>query len=63
MTDKYELDELSLAHAEASLDLYTSDDTEYAKPLERAQVYALVSIAESLHTLTKFLIEKEEGTR
>ena len=61
MNDKYMLDAGLIAQAEDCLDVdahLLGGETD----LERAQVYALVSIAESLHTLTRFLIEKEEGT-
>jgi len=50
----------ALARAEALADEVPFDN--WQANLERAQAFALISIAESLYTLTKFLIEKEEGT-
>ncbi len=62
MNDEYELNERSLTHAKNFLIVDGNGHGGAINALERAQVYALVSIAESLHTLTKFLINKEEGT-
>ena len=61
MNDEYELDE-GARNAWRCLNVDTDDHGGEINALERGQVYALVSIAESLHALTKFLIEKEEGT-
>ena len=59
--ETYSEAERLLLGAEVILESTYTDN--HAEHIARAQVMALLSIAESLHTLTKHLTEKEEGAR
>jgi len=65
MTTKYGTDaEDFLEGAEGNMsEVHKYPGIDRHKQLASAQVFALMSIAESLLTLTKHLTEKEEGAR